>query len=184
MSVFRQGPKKRQNSENDWYFLCLSGICPVMDSIDRKICGIIQRDGRKSSADIAEAVGVSVSTANERVRRLSASGTIAAWRGVLNPAQVGMGLCGFLLIDMAFEGEEEAKARLSKRPEIQELHHISGAHSYLAKIRVADTAAMQAFLQHVVKPIAAVLRTETVFVLETVKETTEMAIAPAPNTQS
>ncbi|NOX83762.1 MAG: Lrp/AsnC family transcriptional regulator [Alphaproteobacteria bacterium] len=151
-----------------------------MDDIDRKICGIIQRDGRKSSAEIAEAVGLSVSTANERVRRLAASGTIAAWRGVLDPAHMGMGLCGFILIDMAFEGEEAAKALLREQPEIQELHHISGAHSYLAKVRLADTAAMQAFLQNVVKPIAAVLRTETVFVLETVKETTEMAIAPAP----
>ncbi len=155
-----------------------------MDEIDRKICGIIQRDGRKSSAEIAEAVGLSVSTANERVRRLSASGAIAAWRGVLDPAHMGMGLCGFILIDMAFEGEEEAKALLRARPEIQELHHISGAHSYLAKVRLADTAAMQAFLQNVVKPIAAVLRTETIFVLETVKETTEMAIAPVPKAKA
>ncbi len=155
-----------------------------MDGIDQKICGIIQRDGRKSSADIAEAVGVSVSTANERVRRLAATGVIAAWRGVLDPAHVGMGLCGFILIDMGFEGEEEAKAILSNQPEIQELHHISGAHSYLAKVRVADTAAMQAFLQNVIKPIVAVLRTETIFVLETVKETTEMAIAPTTKTRS
>ncbi len=154
-----------------------------MDEIDRKICEIIQRDGRKSSAEIADAVGVSVSTANERVRRLTASGAVAAWRAILDPAHVGMGLCGFILIDMSFEGEEEAKAVLSERPEIQELHHISGAHSYLAKIRVADTAAMQGFLQNVVKPLAAVERTETIFVLETVKETTEMAIAPSSKTQ-
>jgi Lrp/AsnC family transcriptional regulator, leucine-responsive regulatory protein len=154
-----------------------------MDNIDRKICELIQRDGRQSSAEIAAAVGVSVSTANDRVRRLTSSGVVTAWRGVLDPVHVGMGLCGFILIDMAFEGEEAAKALLSKQPEIQELHHVSGAHSYLAKIRVADTAAMQAFLQNVVKPIAAVQRTETIFVLETVKETTEMVIAPSPRIQ-
>jgi Lrp/AsnC family transcriptional regulator, leucine-responsive regulatory protein len=154
-----------------------------MDNIDRKICELIQRDGRKSSAEIADAVGVSVSTANDRVRRLTSSGVVIAWRGVLDPVHVGMGLCGFILIDMAFEGEEAAKALLSKQPEIQELHHVSGAHSYLAKVRVADTAAMQAFLQNVVKPIPAVQRTETIFALETVKETTEMVIAPSPRTQ-
>jgi len=154
-----------------------------MDEIDRNICEIIQCDGRKSSADIADAVGVSVSTANERVRRLTTSGAVAAWRGILDPAHAGMGLCGFILIDMSFEGEEEAKAILRQRLEIQELHHISGAHSYLAKIRVADTAAMQDFLQNVVKPLSAVERTETIFVLETVKETTEMAIAPSSKTQ-
>lgn len=150
-----------------------------MDQTDRKICGVIQRDGRASSAEIAEATGVSVSTANERVRRLAAAGVIAAWRGVLDPVRVGAGLCGFMLIDMAYGGEAEATRVLSARPEVLELHHVSGAHSYLAKVRVADTRAMQRFLQNIVKPLAAVLRTETIFALETVKETTEVLIAPA-----
>jgi len=156
---------------------------PVMDNIDRKICGIIQRDGRKSSAEIAEVVGVSVSTANERVRRLASTGVITAWRGVLDPVQAGAGLCGFILLDMAYEGEAEAIEVLEQRQEIQELHHISGAHSYLAKIRVADTAALQDFLQTIVKPLAAVQRTETIFVLDTVKETTEVVIAPSVKSQ-
>ena len=150
-----------------------------MDSLDRKICEIVQTDGRSSSAEIAAAVGVSVSTANERVRKLAASGVVTAWRGVLDPLKVGAGLCGFALVDMAYDGEEEAKAALMRRPEVQELHHISGAHSYLMKVRVADTAAMQRFLQEVVKPLKAVQRTETIFVLETVKETTEVLIAEA-----
>ncbi len=150
-----------------------------MDDIDRNICGIVQRDGRVSSAEIAEAVGVSVSTANERVRRLVSTGVVAAWRGVLDPVHVGAGLCGFMLLDMAFEGEEEAIDILKQQPEIQELHHISGAHSYLAKIRVADTAALQDFLQNIVKPLVAVQRTQTNLVLDTIKETTEMVIAPS-----
>ncbi len=148
-----------------------------MDDIDRKICGIVQRNGRASSAEIAEAVGVSVSTANERVRRLAATGVISAWRGVLDPQRVGAGLCGFVLIDMAYIGEAEAAAALRARPEVLELHHISGPHSYLAKVRVSDTAAMQRFLQDVVKPLKAVQRTETIFTLDTLKETTELLIA-------
>jgi Lrp/AsnC family leucine-responsive transcriptional regulator len=148
-----------------------------MDRIDKQIADIVQRDGRKSSAEIAEAVGVSVSTANERVRRLASAGVIEAWRAVLDPSRVGAGLCGFMLVDMAYKGEEEAKAALAERPEVQELHHISGAHSYLVKVRVADTNALQRFLQERVKPLKAVQRTETIFVLETVKETTEVLIA-------
>lgn len=149
-----------------------------MDEIDRKICGLVQKDGRRSSAEIAEAVGVSVSTANERVRRLAASGVISAWRGVLDPVRVGAGLCGYVLIDMSFDGEAEAAEALAARPEVLELHHISGPHSYLAKVRVADTRAMQKFLQDVLKPLKAVQRTETIFTLDTVKETTEVLITP------
>ena len=147
-----------------------------MDDIDRKIAKILQEDCRTSSASIAEAIGASVSTASERVRRLAANGTVSAWRAVLDPQTVGAGLCGFVLIDMAYEGEDLAKYALQARPEVQELHHISGSHSYLAKIRVADTAAMQRFLQNVVKPLKAVTRTESMIVLESAKETTEVLI--------
>ncbi len=147
-----------------------------MDIIDRNITEIIQRDGRSSSAEIAQAVGVSVSTANDRVRRLAANGVVTAWRAVLDPVRVGAGLCGFVTLDMAHEGEEQAKEVLIRRPEIQEMHHVSGSHSYLLKVRVADTRAMQRFLQDVLKPLRAVRRTETILVLETVKETTEVLI--------
>lgn len=147
-----------------------------MDAIDRKICEIVQRDGRVTSAAISEAVGVSVSTANERVRRLETLGVITGWRGVLDPVRVEAGFCAFLLIDMSYDGEAEAAEALAARHEIQELHHISGAHSYLAKVRVADMPAMQRLLQDVVKPLRAVHRTETIFALDTLKETTEVSI--------
>lgn len=152
-----------------------------MDTIDRKICEIVQCNGRASSAEIAEAVGVSVSTANERVRKLVSNGAITAWRAVLDPSRVNAAFCCFMLIDMNYDGEDAAVAVLGARPEVMELHHISGKHSYLAKIRVADTAALQAFLHQVVKPLAGVERTETVISLQTVKETTELPIVPGGN---
>ncbi len=148
-----------------------------MDDTDHRIAGLLQINGRRSSAEIAEAVGLSVSSANERVRRLSGLGIIKAWRAVLDAERVGAGLCGFVLIDMSFEGEEEAKRAIAACPEVQELHHISGAHSYLMKFRVADTGKLQAFLQERIKPLKAVERTETLIVLETVKETSEVLIA-------
>ncbi len=147
-----------------------------MDNIDKKITKIIQKDGRASSAEIAKAVGVSVSTANERVRKLSSSGTVKEWRAVLEPNKVGIKLCALILVDMTYEGEDEATSILASYPEIQEIHHISGARSYMLKVRVADTDALQTFLKEKVKPIKSIIRTESFIVLDTVKETTEVII--------
>lgn len=147
-----------------------------MDEIDRKIAKIVQANGRSSSAEIAAAVGVSVSTANERVRRLTSSGIIKAWRAVLEPKKVNSNLCALILLDVGYDGEEKTMAKLASYPEIQEIHHISGAHSYMLKIRVADTAALQDFLQSNVKPLGAITATESMIVLETLKETTELCI--------
>lgn len=148
-----------------------------MDEIDRQIAEIIQQDGRISNADIAARIGVSVSTASERVRKLVASGAIRSFQGILDPAIAGARLCCFILIDMEYFGEAAACEALVKRPEVMELHHISGAHSYLMKVRVADTDALQAFLQAEVKPLPAIKRTETVISLDALKETGAMKIS-------
>ncbi|MBV9115319.1 MAG: Lrp/AsnC family transcriptional regulator [Hyphomicrobiales bacterium] len=150
-----------------------------MDEIDRRICELVQRNGQVSNAHIGAAVGVSVSTAHERVRKLMADKTITAWRAVLDPQRLGAGLCAFMWIDMSYEGEAEAKAKLLDCPQVQEMHHVSGAHSYLLKLRVPDMAALQHFLQERVKTLRAVRGTETIFALETVKETSEILISPS-----
>ena len=149
-----------------------------MDGIDRKICELVQADAKRPTASIAEAVGLPLSTAADRLKRLQASGAIRGWHAALDPALLGAGLCAFVLVDMAFDGEAEAAAALASAPEVQELHHISGPHSYLMKLRLADMPALQAFLADRVKPLPAVTRTETILALDTVKETAAIAIAP------
>ena len=150
-----------------------------MDGIDRKICGILQSDGRATSSEIATAIGVSVSTANDRVRRLVSNGAIRSFRAILDNQAVGADFCCFLFIDMVYDGEQDAVDALSGRPEVLELHHVSGPHSYLAKVRVTDAAAIQEFVQNVVKPLKAVTRTETVFSMMVAKETTEVLVGSA-----
>jgi Lrp/AsnC family leucine-responsive transcriptional regulator len=149
----------------------------AMNKIDRTICGLLQGDGRLSSAEIAEAVGLSVSAANERVRRLSTQGVVRGYHAVLDPEIVGAGTCALVLIDMAYDGEAEACAALVARPEVMELHHISGSHSYLAKLRLRDTRALQGFLQAHLKPLRAVQKTETMMSLDVLKETLAVPIA-------
>ncbi len=148
----------------------------VMDTIDKKILNIVQDDSRKSSAEIATAVGVSVSTANERVRKLTASGHIKAWQAVLSSEKVGSNLCAFLLLDMDYAGEAHACAALVKLDEVQELHHISGAHSYMMKIRVANTKALQRLISTKIKPLAGITGTQSMLVLSTEKETPKMLV--------
>lgn len=148
-----------------------------MDDIDKKISNLIQKNGRLSSAEIAAAVGVSVSTANERVRRLTSTGIVQDWRAVLNPKNVGASLCALIMIDVNYEGEAETTKSLSSFKEIQEIHHISGAHSYLIKIRLTDTDALQKFLSEKIKPLKGVNSTESFIVFDTVKETTEVLIS-------
>lgn len=136
----------------------------------------MQTDAKRPAAAIAEAVGLPLSTTADRLKRLQASGAIRGWHAALDPTALGAGLCAFVLIDMDYEGEAEATRALEARAEVQELHHVSGPHSYLMKLRLADMKALQAFLAEVVKPLHAVTRTETILALDTIKETAAIAV--------
>lgn len=141
-----------------------------LDETDLRIAALLQQDGRLSATEIAREIGLSVSAANERLRRLLSNGTVRQTAALLDPAAVDAACCCFLLLDLAWQGEAEAISALVARPEVMELHHISGPHSYLMKIRVKDPAAVQRFLTEAVKPLPAILRTETIFSLQAEKE--------------
>ncbi len=153
-----------------------------MDAVDRKILRLLQADNRLSNAEIGQAVGLSVSAANERVRRLNSSGIIRGNHAVLDPDRVGLPLCAFAFIDLAPHPDEDGfRADIAARPEVQEIHQVAGAHCYLLKIRAGGTRALQRFLTEHVSRQSDVLRTETVIVLETIKETSELGL-PEPAT--
>lgn len=148
-----------------------------MDDTDIDILRLVQADSRQSNAQLADAVGVSVSTANERVRKLAQSGHIKSWQAVLDPAKVGAEVCAFLMIDVAYAGEQATCEALCALDAVQELHHISGAHSYLLKVRVRDVKALNRLLSEDIKPLEAVLNTHSLMVLHTSKENSAVAIS-------
>jgi Lrp/AsnC family leucine-responsive transcriptional regulator len=152
-----------------------------MDDTDLQLLRLLQADNRRSAAELGAEVGLSVSAAGERVRRLHATGVILANRAVADPARAGLGLLAFVFVDLAPRADEAGfAAALHDLPEVQEAHHVTGPHSWLLKVRVRDTAALQRLMSAALKPLPGVLRTETVIALDTAKETTELALPAAP----
>jgi Lrp/AsnC family leucine-responsive transcriptional regulator len=151
-----------------------------MDTHDLQILQLIQSDNRRSAAEIGQEIGLSVSAVSDRLRRLNTSGAIVANRAVIAPARVGMTVCAFVFVDLEPRADEAVfSAAVRSFAEVQEAHHITGPHSWLVKVRVRDTASLQLFLTQRLKAVAGVLRTETIIALDTAKETSELAFAPA-----
>lgn len=152
-----------------------------MDTQDLHILQLIQSDNRRSAAEIGQEIGLSVSAVSDRLRRLNTSGAIVANRAVIDPARVGLSVCAFVFVDLEPRADEALfAAALRGYAEVQEAHHITGPHSWLVKVRVRDTAALQRFLTQCLKVAPGVLRTETIIALDTAKETSELAFAAPP----
>jgi Lrp/AsnC family leucine-responsive transcriptional regulator len=151
-----------------------------MDEIDRNIVVALQQDGSSGLAELAKVAGLSVSATAERVKRLEERGVIRAWRADLDPAAVGCPLLAHVLAAVA-PGRDDAAFREAVLLEeaVLECHAVSGAWTYLLKLRVADLPALDALLNGTLRKLPGVQRVETMVAMATVKESAILPVAPA-----
>ena len=143
-----------------------------MDSSDIRILEILQSDGRITTADLAEKLGLSPTATGDRVRRLARDGIIAGYGARLDPHRLGLDLLVFVEVSLdkttpeAFERFARA-VRLA--PEVLECHMVAGGFDYLVKARIADMAAYRRFLGEALLSLPGVRETRTYAVIEEVK---------------
>src|SRR5687768_7890336 len=71
-----------------------------IDRTDRRILAVLQTDGRVSTVDLAERIGLSPTSTSERVRRLQRDGVVSGFRAVLDPRRLGLGLLVFVEVSL------------------------------------------------------------------------------------
>ena len=70
----------------------MGGDMAELDRTDRRILAQLQTDGRISTVELAERIGLSPTSTSERLRRLQREGTVTGFRAMLDPGRVGLGL--------------------------------------------------------------------------------------------
>lgn len=114
----------------------------ALDAIDRRILGILQREGRLSNADLAERIALSASACHRRVRRLEEAGAIRDYVARLDPRAVGRRATVFVEITLQGQSEEllEAfEAAVARVPDLLECHLMAGTADYLLKVVARDS---------------------------------------------
>ena len=138
-----------------------------MDAVDRRLLALLQDDAKLSLATLGEAVDLAPSSVAERVKRLEGAGVIRGYHAVLDPQRVGLDLAAFIGVSLNYPKHIDAFERVAlAMPEVQECHHVTGAHSLLLKVRARNTAAMERVLSKL-RGIDGVMRTETMVVFST-----------------
>jgi Lrp/AsnC family transcriptional regulator, leucine-responsive regulatory protein len=139
----------------------------VFDAHDRTILSMLQLQGRMSHAELAKKLGISASAVRERIRKLEEAKVIRAFRAVLDPAKVGLGICAFVSITPEPRTSADALVeRLLEVAEIEELHAVAGEYAYIAKVRVTTSAALDELLNRL-NMLDGMQRTHTTIVLRT-----------------
>jgi len=151
-----------------------------MDVIDRNILVALQENGAAGLAELAKVAGLSVSATAERVKRLEERGTIRGWRADLDPAAIGCPLLAFVFVSLR-PGRDENAFRIAMRAAeaVLECHHVTGAWTFLLKLRLPDLAAVERFVADAVRSQPGVERTETILAITSAKETAILPVAEA-----
>lgn len=153
-----------------------------MDSIDRKILHLLQRDSTISVERLSDAVGLSPSPCWRRVQRLEQAGVIRGRVALLDPDRMGVGTTVFVSVrttrhDMAWS--ERFCRAVADIPEVIEFYRMSGQLDYLMKLVVPDIPAYDRVYKRLIS-IAELSDVSGSFAMERIKYTTALPVDYAP----
>lgn len=105
-----------------------------MDDMDRRLIGLLRKDGRASYLELAADLGVTRSTVRSRLERLRASGEIIGFtvqtRADVTPDPVR----GLMMLAVTGRGTEKVMRQLTGMPQVQTVYSTNGTWDIIAEI--------------------------------------------------
>ncbi|MEW6512106.1 MAG: Lrp/AsnC family transcriptional regulator [Bacteroidota bacterium] len=147
-----------------------------LDEIDVKIMEVLQKKGRTRRNDLAEAVGLSLPSVSERLRKLEDQQYITGYHATVDHRKLGKDITAFIFVTVdSSRHYAQFLEHAQGADEILECHAITGEGSHLLKIRTVNTSSLEKLLAKI-QAWAGVVSTRTNLVLSTSKETMRIKI--------
>ena len=115
----------------------------ILDALDQLILGVLQRDGRITTTELGNRVGLSPSACLRRVRRLEDDGVISGYVALIDPHKVDRGTSVFVEISLTSQHEElldEFELAITQCAEVTSCHLMAGSADYLVHVVCRDVA--------------------------------------------
>jgi Lrp/AsnC family leucine-responsive transcriptional regulator len=143
-----------------------------LDSTDRRMLEILQREGRISNAALAERLHLSPSPCLRRLRTLESGGVISGYRAMLDRKKLGLDLTVFVELKVDGHSDRTAAAisqAVTAAPEVVSAHIVSGAADFLLEVVVSDLSAYERLMFDTLLKLPNVGDVRSNFALRTVK---------------
>nr|WP_312953505.1 Lrp/AsnC family transcriptional regulator [Stenotrophomonas pavanii] len=153
---------------------------PVLDSFDRAILDLLQRDNTLPQREIAEAVHLSAPAVQRRIKRLQDGGVIAANVAVVDAARVGRPLTIIVEVRVVSEQRDSVepfKRRVQDDPAVQQCYSITGDGDFLLLVSAASMEEYEAITERLFSADDNIERFRTSVALGTLKRSFEVPLA-------
>jgi len=145
-----------------------------MDSIDKKLISLLQRNGKLTMKELSTELGLSVTPIYERLRRLERNRVITGYHAHIDERKVGLGLeifCSVTLDSHKSDFLEEFQNEIQKIEEVLECYHLAGSFDFLLKVLVSDMDSYAEFVNKKLAKLENIGLVNSYMVLKKIKQT-------------
>ncbi|WP_041778032.1 Lrp/AsnC family transcriptional regulator [Beijerinckia indica] len=150
-----------------------------MDTIDKRILRLVQKDASLSISEIATQVGLSQTPCWKRLQKLESSGVIKRRIALLDPVKLGLQMTVFVSIevgDHSEQGLDHFAEEVAQMEEVMDFYRMAGDIDYLLRVVVPDTAAFDAFYKRLIG-LVSLKKVTSRIALEGIKTETALPIS-------
>lgn len=156
----------------------------MLDEKDVQILQLLQKDATINYSELAERVGLSVSSVHSRVKRLWYLGIIDKQTVLVNRKKLGFSILCFVHIALQAHSADDIakfKQQIQTISEVLECHFVTGEFDTILKVVARDQEHLNSVLMEHLMPMRNVARMQTNIVLTEVKHTTALPISYSKN---
>lgn len=117
-----------------------------MDSRDRKILALLERDARASYSDIGTAVGLAASSVHDRVRKLEKTGVIRGYRAEIDFEKAGYPITAIVSLALRPGSPPDIVAKVREFDLVESCYSVAGDNSYALVVRAPSTRELEELL--------------------------------------
>ncbi|MEL7014197.1 MAG: Lrp/AsnC family transcriptional regulator [Pseudomonadota bacterium] len=144
-----------------------------MDTKDRQIVRMLQRDGRITNQELAAHVNLSPSPCLRRVKALEKTGVIEGYSAQVNAKAYGLTVTAFVSIQLERHNDETVakfEQAVARMDEVMDCYVMAGQADYQLRVVVEDLESYETFVRERLQKIGGLASIDTRFAYGTVKE--------------
>ncbi|MCG9776811.1 Lrp/AsnC family transcriptional regulator [Photobacterium damselae] len=150
-----------------------------LDSVDRTLLRLLQKDATLALAELAEAVNLTTTPCWKRLKRLEETGILQQRVALLDPIKLGLSFTAFVQIKTINHSKDwyhNFVETVSDFAEVMEFYRMAGEYDYMMKVQVADMFAFDKFYKKLVNSIEGLTNVTSTFAMEQLKYTTALPV--------
>ncbi len=144
----------------------------MLDKFEKLILKALQRNGRASTQELSELVGLSQSPCWRRVKRMEEEGYITRYSAILDGKKLGLHALAHVqvsLLDHTESSVDKFQAFVENNEHVLECASTTGDFDYILKVATTNPEALEQFIMHNLRRLGVVKATTTIFILRQMK---------------